>query len=349
MEIILHIGMGKSGSTALQKGLLTNERALSAQGLIYSRGEEPNYKASALVAGIKDWRNLPRQMQHMYRKNPEAAVVDYERWLSDLRNRIITTKPRKVIISDENLFGLTSPASLDRLQRTLEILCGAVTIVSYLRRPSAFYFSSLQQHIRTSATLPQVQQPPYKKVLERYKARIPGTMKVFAYDRSNWPDRDILRHFISKVAPEVEGLSCVGSRDVNTSISTEGMKILFDYRKQYHTERDGVFTPDTRRLVRSLKQADKEIPRRSPSRLRPEIAEKLDYTFRELTWLKEEYGVEFKEIEYDRITEPLPSEVYQPSDIAEIAEIDQDRLRLVQSYVMQNLSSRVSERRGFGL
>jgi len=262
-----------------------------------------------------------------------------------LKNKISETGTRKVIISNEYLFGLMPEVVLAKLRQTLEGLGGTVTIVAYIRRPSEFYLSSLQQHVRASATLSQVKAPPYRKVLEQYKAHIPCTIRVFAYDRSAWPNRDILRHFASEFIPEVGELSSDGAPSVNASISIEGIKILMDYRKHFHGKQEGVFTADTRQLVRALKQADQEIPRSTPSCLRPEIAAKLDYTFTELIWLKEEYGVEFKEIEYDRIKERSTSEGQRPSDIAEIAEIDQERLRQVQLHVMHSLSSKVSEAR----
>lgn len=345
MEIILHIGSPKTGSSALQQGLLANEHALSAQGIIHSTGGKPDHKASALIAGIRDWQDLPRHMRHTYRKNPTAANIHYQQWLSNLKNKISDTGVRKVIISNEYLFALMPEVALAKLRQTLEELGGTVTIVAYLRKPSEFYLSSLQQRVRASATLTQVKAPPYRKVLERYKAHIPGTIRVFAYDRSAWPNRDILRHFASQFIPEVGELSSVDAHIVNESISIEGIKILMDYRKLFHSKQDDVFTADTRILVRALKQADQEIPRGTPSCLRPEIAENLDYTCTELIWLKEEYGVEFKEIEYDRIKEPSTSEDQRPSNIADIAAIDQERLQQVQLHVMHSLSSKVSEAR----
>ncbi|MEM9770727.1 MAG: hypothetical protein AAF889_03855, partial [Cyanobacteria bacterium P01_D01_bin.73] len=66
MEIIVHIGMPKTGTTALQKSLAHSRELLKDNGILYPEGFLYEDEHRELVGGLRSRKNLPRLLRREY-------------------------------------------------------------------------------------------------------------------------------------------------------------------------------------------------------------------------------------------------------------------------------------------
>ena len=74
MDILLHVGMPKAGSTAIQRRLAGLRGWLAAQGLYYPEGLHTPHNHSFLVAAASRRRLLPPHYRRHYGQNTDRAA-----------------------------------------------------------------------------------------------------------------------------------------------------------------------------------------------------------------------------------------------------------------------------------
>lgn len=123
-RVIIHIGVPKTGTTAVQKFLCDNRNALLGAGWLYPgnicRGFGQHDLAFLLGGGYPEWATVqPRSLAEL---------------LALLRQEITSVPHRQLLISSENFYLLCSPQALADCLRELGYAPGEVGIVVYLRR-----------------------------------------------------------------------------------------------------------------------------------------------------------------------------------------------------------------------
>lgn len=161
-KIHLHIGMPKSGSSAIQQALLGNDAALSAKGIVVPR--------TGLFQGAH--YELVRELRE------ERA---WELWPEALSE---TNGFASAIISAEGLW-FCEPKQVDRLS---ELLLGhEVQVHVYLREPSAFLCSLYRQRIKGSGRSETIDQflaqreasVDYPQILESWAKHFSIRIRVY--------------------------------------------------------------------------------------------------------------------------------------------------------------------------
>jgi hypothetical protein len=133
---------------------------------------------------------------------------------------------------------------------------------------------------------------------------------------------DFTRHHLSSYSVEYEKLTRAG--EVNISISAESMQIMQSFRREFHAGRDKMLTKDSDGLRIALRAADSAVdaPR---SKLRPEIAEIIDYGAKDPLWLRARHGIVFPDFDYRRLRQGrLAAPPEQPLDLEGIVMIDRE-------------------------
>jgi hypothetical protein len=301
MEIILHIGMPKSGSSALQAGLLGMRDQLTDAGILYPEGGRGWHSHQYLVYGSVAPERLPRQLLQAYGDDVQAIGREGEAWLSALKKTIDRTGPHTLILSEESLFKTATDDGLASLNERLRRLGDAVSVVAYVRRPSDYYLSAVQQTLKASHRISGPGPVAYRSTLEGYAKRVADQMHVMKYEPAAWPDRDIVRHFLTSFVPGGHAFATVGSQRVNSSLSAEAMALLAEYRRRIWPYDNNRFTPDTNRLVHALLAADKKVGGDCRPHLHNNIRWAIDHESIDLKWLRTEFGVVFDGIDYSAI------------------------------------------------
>lgn len=336
MQTILHIGMPKTGSTVLQDRLRASGPALAARGVLYPENPPgcPFNNHRLLLFGFVPFDKLPRHIRKIPAYRPETLAADYAAFRAHLAAQVAEARPERMILSTESLFRDLGGGARRALAEALGPY-GPVTAAVYLRRPSAYYLSALQQHFKSSHKVAPPRVPAPLKVLRAYGALFgPKAAHPRIYDRSLLAEGDIAADFLAAYLPGA-GLGAADlapASRTNESLSAESMDILRAYRADFHGERDNVSAPDSSQLVRVLARIDglAEAPR---PRLRPEIAEAVDYANPDALALRDQWGLVFPGLDYarlgrirlhDRGLPALLRDRLRPWRLEEIVPIDRD-------------------------
>lgn len=326
METLLHIGMPKTGSTALQETLLASHDALLRHGVLYPRVPDPTFNNHRLLlVGTTALRKLPRHIRRSYTE----AELDSRKaeFLHSVRADLRTHAPRALVLSSESLFRHFSPEGQKVLLaglRKVGMQPEATRVVAYVRRPSDRYLSGLQQHLKASWKVLPPEPAHYRQNLQQYE-QIFGSaaVSVIPFRREALIGADIvtdfLTRFLSGYGVDRAGMAPVGA--VNESLSAEGIDIQRSYRDRFHHDDDDRHTPDSIRLFKALQAIDAELGASRP-RLVEGIADLVDYSGTDALWLRDHLGVEFPDYDYARLERGdlavLPGRGWRLDDVMQI-------------------------------
>jgi hypothetical protein len=131
--ISLHIGLPHAGSTTIQHLLSQNRATLLQQGILYPASLGRHAHRALAAYALDD--DKPDRMRERFARGGGGLAAFRQKIERDLRDEVEVAKPRRIIISAEQLaWNLTQPPELGRL-RTLLAQHGEVDrVVIYLRR-----------------------------------------------------------------------------------------------------------------------------------------------------------------------------------------------------------------------
>ena len=323
MKLILHIGMPKAGSSALQSSLRKASPQLCRRGLLYPGGGELPKNHNMLVCSFVPPPELPRVLRQVYGGDKRRVRPAFEGFMRTLEAAVEQNKPDILVLSGEMLFRKFGTQRARALKRALSRLSDEVTVVAYVRSPAQYYLSLVPQALKASSRISHPRPVPYRWELESY-TRITDDIHVVAYERSALLDGDITRDFLHRFAPgRGDALGRKQLQQRNQTISAEGMDILHRYRCRNHAGADDVFTKDTDALRRAIEALEAAEGPHRPT-LHPEIARYVNGASVDLIWLRDRHGIVFADVDYDQIAGDLPRPP-PPQSIAEICPVDAGR------------------------
>ena len=133
MEIILHIGMGKTGTSSIQNALRQNRERLAGQGVDYL----------GIWFDAADKRFLGHDGQAaFFRSTPEEMRAHAGRFLDTLKRRAGASNANRFILSNEGTFvqGATIRPFIEELRKH-----ATVRLIAYLRNPREWLPSAYMQ------------------------------------------------------------------------------------------------------------------------------------------------------------------------------------------------------------
>lgn len=155
---ILHIGVPKTGSTALQQSLHAGHAALLARGVLYP-AQMANHKF--IVSAMMD--DPGRFDIHRLAGRPPQAVVAWnDRQMQAFAAAQDAARPRALLLSSEHCL-LLKPAELARLHDHLTGIARTVRVLAYVRHPLAHARSRIQESVKNGVkTLEQALARPLR-------------------------------------------------------------------------------------------------------------------------------------------------------------------------------------------
>lgn len=346
MKFIVHIGMPKSGSTALQHGLSAMRDTLARQGMLYPTSPVISDTSNFLLAGVMPFDELSRHLKHSLAKCKQAYQTVYHSWTRQIRASAEAIGAHTVILSGESLYGICRAETAARLQTELRALgASAIEIVVYVRQPSDWYLSAAQQDLRASHLVRQAGPVHYRKVIETYAGHVSPDVRVFEYNRARFSGGDILGHFLQNtLGIAAEPIAGEAERQLNGTISAEGMSILRDYRLINHQDDNSSFTRDTALFRRAIAEADQSVGGDQRPVLLPALKDRIDHGSPDILWLRDRFGITFPGIDYDRISNK--SWDARPQKIEEICVVNKTRrLQVLNAAVFHLASAAIADRR----
>ncbi len=149
VDLVLHVGATKTGSTSIQEFLAHNRRTLAAHGLLYPQtfGDLRRLRLSLLVTPDDA---LPNRLW----LRSGLGGIEPEKFRSSMRERLLeefeASGCEQVLLSDETLFGAPAPTATE-VRRLADAIAGSVRVLVYLRRQDDHLVSMYQQAVRGGA------------------------------------------------------------------------------------------------------------------------------------------------------------------------------------------------------
>jgi len=225
MKIIFHIGIHKTGTTAIQAFCTRNREMLAQRGLLY-----PSVYTKFNAHHPLPWALGVRHPDKTDGDKPEdiAAAI-----LEEAKAR----RADKVLISSEEFRNLDNHAVLMQLR---SLFAGTdQEVVVYLRRQDDFLVSKYGQHVRmyairyASSILDfylrhnYVNRYNYWELTHRWaKAFGEQALRVKVYDKRCFPNGNVLEDFFQTIGVDYSGLSLHSTVDVNRNLHPVALEIL---------------------------------------------------------------------------------------------------------------------------
>lgn len=340
MKLILHIGMHKTGTTALQAALADHRTSLLRHGVLYPRVSfhPTNHNFLARLLLEEDARPT-RGLLSLYGEQAHSLTKTFlESGWAQIKHQVDKHEPHTVILSGENMFrGLGTGDPVAFKARLLE-LTDDIQVIAYVRQPSRHYLSAIQQDLKASSRFPPPAAASIRKTLETSEQLFGRRPKVLAYERGLLQEGDItsdfLDHLFPKLGPVIPRAS---SAVLNESLSAESMAILQDYRCVNYPEADDHFTVDSVRLRRLLQRIEQRHGLYRRPALIAEVGHYIDQASVDLLWLEENYGIRFQGVDYSAIKE-FPENPYQSlnkvSDICVVDAAHKQRILMLAAHAL---------------
>lgn len=325
MKLLLHIGSSKTGTTSIQNFFVSNADKLLEKGILYPVKNSVAANHILLAAGFVRHNSIPIPHSRIYQENFDKYKSDFIRFKKALDKDIKNFKPKLLVLSAEQLFRDFSRVSAIQFSDFLRPYFNEIEVVAYVRDPVSDYTSRAAQQIRTGKLMRTPAVRDVRSVLEYYESQFPGCVRVNAFDREKLFDGDVVADFLTKYAPEAMDIYKASQPVVyNESLPAE---LLLELQEARLRIQPTGFCPKMKVLA-ELSRISKHfrdthnVKTIDKLRLKPEIENYLTQSATGYLWLKDRYGITFKNLNYELIkpTEERYSDYTRLTDIAVVAE-----------------------------
>ncbi|RHW27878.1 hypothetical protein D0Z08_06185 [Nocardioides immobilis] len=233
VDVVLHIGCEKTGTTSIQQFLRRNRAALKDRGILYPRAPGDFRHVELGLYAMPD-EALPEA--RIWKRDGYSAAPDVfrRRLRRRLRREITGAGASTVVLSDEALYR-SDPPSIGRLRGLVDELAGQVRIVVYLRRQDDHLISRYQQAVKMGEVLDLDAWSrrdfagiyDYWGRVTRWKdAFDSAVVAVRPFERARFPEGSLTRDFLEAAGLDVraDDLRSITAR--NESLGVEGVELL---------------------------------------------------------------------------------------------------------------------------
>lgn len=204
MNVKLHIGLPKTGSTAIQRSFFRNRGALLEQELILYPMSLGNPQVSLAVAFQAPEKVDDQRMMRDIR-TPEDVHAYRQKLLIAFEEELARKRPRTVLLSSEHLASrLSTEHEIRELHDFLKRFAASVDVYVYIRRQDelalSYYTTAVKNGETSQFSFPEPDAVPHEFYFDRLLtnwSRVFGQerMHVRIYDRGSLPSGDIVRDF----------------------------------------------------------------------------------------------------------------------------------------------------------
>ncbi len=304
MKILVHMGMGKTGTTSLQESLHAASGALRNRGVLYPDFGHQSVTHHLLVAlcGCSN-RLPPALLQSM--GGPEAitekAKVAWDMLCRDVQRR----RPEILVLSSEHLFMMTDGAAKASLVNRLSSLSSDIVPILYIRHPVHGFRATVQQRIKTSNQPIQPHGARLQTAILDTEAAFPTKLQMVAFDRSALHGGDIVADFATRFLSPLVKVTDLPTHSSNVGLSAEALMLMARLRDEGGNSDE--VAHKLRRLTTHLEKLDRDDPPAQPLTLLPEVADAALRAAVSHRWLAETGRLQIPGLDISKIDgAPLP-------------------------------------------
>lgn len=260
LDLTLHIGSGKTGTSSIQHFLHRNRERLAELGYLYpkSPGTTRHVRLGLSVQpddaldGFVNWHRQGASSPEEFRQSFSRRLI------SEINQSGLT----RVLFSDEALYGCSKEA-LRRLGEFVDRIAGSLRVIVYLRRQDDHLVSRYQQVVKVGETKRLTEWTSevdlsgtydyYHRLRTWERLLEPDEFVVRRFERDSLVDGSLLQDFLEAAGIDLraEGLAEAPTRNVSLDAeSVEFLRIYNLYRVENESARVGLI--DNRLLVERL-------------------------------------------------------------------------------------------------
>jgi hypothetical protein len=232
VDVVLHAGMGKTGTSSIQSFLRANRDYLASSGILYptSPGRARHFR---LGLSVKSPRELERSPAWS-RRDASDPMRFRRRFRRRLESEIRAAGLPRVLLSDEAVFGSSEPG-LRLLGEWMSGISRSLVVVVYLRRQDDHLVSRYQQQVKVGATQRLVAWSRkdmtglydyYARLSRHRRLLMPTELRVRPFDRDGFVGGSLLQDFLDTAGVEARAADMKQVSDVNVSLDAETVEFL---------------------------------------------------------------------------------------------------------------------------
>ena len=284
-KLILHIGMNKTGSTAIQSSL----RAAAGSTFLHPALGEPPYKPHHEDGFDQVFSNERFEEGSLGAEEAERSAAIAATGKDRIRQAAADAGERPVIISSEGAYRYLTLDDVKRLNRFVEPLFDEVQIIAYVRDPFSFISAAFHNWIKGHGLADfKLKHQPYRRFEKFDRVFGRDRVRLCKFDRSSFPDGDVVAHFCDTI-----GLPRLKSAPVNVTLCRPAVSAIYRLNK-LAAENGG----DLPGLAAARKAIIRHFPHRewpkfrlSPHAIAPVIDEHAD----DIAWIEERMGCSLRD------------------------------------------------------
>jgi len=233
VDVILHIGTGKTGTTTVQDVLGRSRATLRESGTLYPRafGRTRHLRFGFFV--LPD-RQLVRSPEWLRAGNADTSPEQFRRVVSRRFRRELTPDIRRLLISDEALYRRNA-ATIDGVRRFTDDRGGSVRVVVYLRPQDDHVASNYQQVVKGGEIArfdewiesDLAHTYDYHRHLARWRDHLePDEFVVRVFEPHSFVGGSLVDDFLDAAGLEVTSAELAPVARRNESLSAEAVEVL---------------------------------------------------------------------------------------------------------------------------
>ena len=264
LDVVLHIGSGKTGTSSIQLFLHRNRARLAELGLLYPEapGRIRHSRLGLFIQPDEQLDKRPSWRRERFSSPAEFREVFQQRLFQEITESGL---PR-VMFSDEALYGSPDPA-LARLHQFLDRFTASLRLVVYLRRQDDHLVSRYQQVVKVGETRRLDQRtremdfsktygyhPRLRKIQQLLQ---PTELVVRRFERDGFSGGSLYQDFLDAAGIDARADTMEQVHPVNESLDVDAVEFL-RILNIFRAENKAADVPkENRPLVRRLAKASK--------------------------------------------------------------------------------------------
>ncbi|WP_237061657.1 hypothetical protein [Microbulbifer zhoushanensis] len=263
-KLLLHIGTGKTGSSSIQRVFSDLSRSRGLRDLTYPvLSKKTNHNEITTI--FQTHQRCAREFRSKYPDDDLKFRRFVSKIESKFRNYLFSED--NLVVSSEYLSGFNEGEVADFASYLRDFNFDQIKVLIYLREPSSYYLSAVQQRIKASHTFesPTSFFFDYVSIIKRWKRFFPDT-EIREFDPKELINGSVVADFIDVCGRFLgcEFNSVEGSfTSSNQSLSAAGMRFLQTYRSVCHSGRDNQINAATNQLIKMVQEVEKSRSARS--------------------------------------------------------------------------------------
>lgn len=252
-ELVLHVGLHKTGSTSIQESLFSEENLLllNSKDYLYPRSLENNHTIPLYSAFCDIPEEFIVNMRNGY-SSDEIKQLN-EKNLNNLRFEIANCKQKKLIISGEGISLLSTKnlISLKKFLNSMYLFPPKIRVIIYVRNPISWAVSMVQEKLKHGLDYKTSLDKAEEDLESLYRTRIGKFVDVFgqknvdiySFENAIKHEFSITGHFLSILGFSCDEISKFKMHTTNVSMSQLPADILSYINFKLPLIKDGKLNP----------------------------------------------------------------------------------------------------------